>query len=96
MKLSILEETYKRLVFCHKNDVISIENKNIRGRHLYRDSLHLLELGKIILANNYIAYLNKMFLGRTQHPELYIWIMPFLIMRGATWVTKTSHVTLQH
>ena len=66
VKLSILEEIYKKFdVFCHNNGVI-------RGRHLHRDGLHLLESGKKILANNYITYLNKIFFGRTQHPEVYI------------------------
>ena len=58
MKLSILEETYKKFeVFCRNNSVILIDNRNIRGHHLYRDGLNLLESGKRILANNYITYL---------------------------------------
>ena len=43
VKLSILEETHKKFeVFCCNNGVILIDSRNIRGRHLYRDGLHLL------------------------------------------------------
>ena len=52
LKLSILEEIYKKFdVFCRNDGVI-------RGRHLHRDGLHLLESGKKVLANNYITYLD--------------------------------------
>ena len=34
-------------------------NRNIRGKHLYKDGLHLMEEGKIILARNLIFCLNK-------------------------------------
>ena len=62
VKLSILEEAYKKFeVFCRNNSVILIDNRNIRGPHLYRDDLHLLESGKRILSNNCITYLNKIF-----------------------------------
>ena len=47
VKLLILEQTYKKLeVFCRNNGVILIDNRNIRGRHLYRDGLNPLESGK--------------------------------------------------
>ena len=60
VKLWILEESYKKFeVFCRNNGVILIDNRSIRGRHLYRDGLHHLESGKRILANNSIAYFNK-------------------------------------
>ena len=73
VKLSILEEIYKKFEeFSRNNGVNLIDNRNIKGRHLYRDGLHLLESGKRILANNSITYLNKKFSGQTQHPEVYI------------------------
>ena len=66
VKLSILEETYKRFEVLYRNNgVILICNRSIKGLHLYMDALHL-------LANNYVAYLNNFYLGRTHHREVYI------------------------
>ena len=49
VKLLIIEETYQKFeVFCRNNGVILIDNRNFKGRHLYRDGLHLLESGKNI------------------------------------------------
>ena len=36
-----------------------VDNRNIRGKHFYKDGLHLMEEGKIILARNLIFCLNK-------------------------------------
>ena len=58
VKLSILEETNKKFEYFN-NGVISNDNRNIRGHHLYKNALHLLESGKIIFANNYITHLNN-------------------------------------
>ena len=38
---------------------LTVDNRNIRGKHLYKDGLHLMEEGKIILARNLIFCLNK-------------------------------------
>ena len=44
---------------CQKYGWFYVDNRNIRGKHLYKDGLHLTEEGKIILARNLIFCLNK-------------------------------------
>ena len=44
--------------FCFENRFYVIDNSKIKRDHLFRDGLHLLESGKVILANNFIYYLN--------------------------------------
>ena len=44
--------------FCFQNKFYFIDNSEIKRDHLFRDGLHLLESGKVILANNVIYYLN--------------------------------------
>lgn len=39
--------------FCQKCGWFCVDNKNIRRKHLYKDDLHLMEEGKIILARNF-------------------------------------------
>ena len=34
--------------FCQKYGWFYVDNRNIRGKHLYKDGLHLMEEGKII------------------------------------------------
>ena len=45
--------------FCFENRFHFIDNSKIKRDHLFRDGLHLLESGKVILANNFIYYLNS-------------------------------------
>ena len=45
--------------FCFENRFYVIDNSKIKRDHLFRDGLHLLESGKVILANNFIYYLNS-------------------------------------
>ena len=45
--------------FCQENGWFYVDNRNIRGKHLYKDGLHLMEERKIILARNLIFCLNK-------------------------------------
>ena len=40
-------------------------NNNIRGIHLFKDGIRLLESGKIILANNFVFYLSKFLYAHT-------------------------------
>ena len=47
--------------FYKENHYGFIDHSNINSSHLYSDGLHLLELGKIILANNVINSLNTFF-----------------------------------
>ena len=47
--------------FCKEDHYGFIDHSNINSSHLYSDGLHLLELGKIILANNVINSLNTFF-----------------------------------
>ena len=44
---------------CRDNSFVIIENNNIPTSSLFRDGLHLLEIGKRILANNFIDNLNN-------------------------------------
>ena len=48
--------------FCSTNGPYYIENRNIRADCLYKDGLHLLDKGKIVLVNNFITNLNQNFL----------------------------------
>ena len=43
---------------CQDNSFVFIDNNNIPTSSLFRDGLHLLEIGKRILANNFIDNLN--------------------------------------
>ena len=43
---------------CQKYGWFYVDNRNIRGKHLYKDGLHLTEEGKIILARNLVFCLN--------------------------------------
>ena len=43
---------------CQKYGWFYVDNRNIRGKHLYEDGLHLTEEGKIILARNLVFCLN--------------------------------------
>ena len=45
--------------FCQKYGWFYVDNRNIRGKYLYKDGLHLMVEGKIILARNLIFCLNK-------------------------------------
>ena len=46
---------------CNKLGISYLDIKNIRRRHLWKDGLHLVESGKVILENNFLSYLNKYF-----------------------------------
>ena len=54
--------------FCNTNGLYYIDNRNIRADCLYKDGLHLIDKGKIVLANNFIINLNQKFLTHTHHP----------------------------
>ena len=45
--------------FRQKYGWFYVDNRNIRGKHLYKDGLLLMGKGKIILARNLILCLNK-------------------------------------
>ena len=44
------------------------DNRNIKADCLYKDGLHLIDKGKIVLANNFIINLNQNFLTHIHHP----------------------------
>ena len=44
-----------------ENDFIFIENNNIDAFHLSKDGIHLQEPGEVILAQNFIGYVNNFF-----------------------------------
>ena len=65
--LPVLERTPEMIVhFCYRLGVCYVDNRNIRRKDLSKDGLHLVESGKVILANNFLSYLSKCFLIRIQ------------------------------
>ena len=63
VSLEVLEKIHEKLhAFCSSYGLTYIDNRNIRGVHLYQDNPHLLQSGKKILFNNFISYLNSNFL----------------------------------
>ena len=69
--LTVLERAHEMIVnLCYKLDVCYVDNRNIR-KHLWKDGLHLVASGKVILANNFLSYLSKCFLIRIHHPGLF-------------------------
>ena len=60
INIGILEKIHVVIQnLCQENGWFYVDNRNIRGKHLYKDGLHLMEEGKIILARNLIFCLNK-------------------------------------
>ena len=60
INIGILEKIHVVIQnFCQENCWFYVDNRNIRGKHLYKDGLHLMEEGKIILARNLLFCLNK-------------------------------------
>ena len=56
---------------CPENAGFYIDKRKIRGFCLYKDGLHLLEVGKKTLANDFIINLNNFFLDKhTHHPAI--------------------------
>ena len=52
---------------CRDNSFVFIDNNNTSTLSLFRDGLHLLEIGKCILANNFIENLNNFLRIRKLH-----------------------------
>ena len=60
INIGILEKNHVMIPnFWQKYGWFYVDNRNIRGKHLYQDGLHLMEESKIILARNLIFCLNK-------------------------------------
>ena len=72
VSLPILERVHSLISnYCREIACFYIDNKNIGEFCLYKDGLHLLEVGKKILANNFIVNLNNFFLDtHTHHPPI--------------------------
>ena len=52
--LPVLERTHEMIVHLYyKLGVCYVDNRNIRREYLWKDGLHLVESGKVILANNF-------------------------------------------
>ena len=68
--VSLLERIHVLIFdFCRKNCFIYINNRNVRSDSFYKDGLHLIDKGKAFLADNFIVYLNNIFLEtHTHHP----------------------------
>ena len=72
--LPVLEKTHEMIVhLCNKLGICYVDNRNIRRKHLWKDGLNLVEVGKVVLTNNFLSYsyLNKCFLIRIHHPGLF-------------------------
>ena len=52
---------------CRDNSFVFIDSNNIPTSSLFRDGLHLLEIGKRILTNNFIDNLNNLLRVRKTH-----------------------------
>ena len=64
------ERTYEMIVhICHKLGVCYVNNRNIRRKHWWKDGLHLVESGKVILANNFLSYLRTCFCQSQNLPQ---------------------------
>ena len=60
INIGILEKIHDMIQnFCQEYGWFYVDNRNIRGKHLYKDRLHLMEEGKMILGRNLIFCLNK-------------------------------------
>ena len=69
VSLDILIQVHNKISnFCNTNGLYYVDNRNIRADCLYKDGLHLIDKGKIVLANNFIINLNQNFLTDTHHP----------------------------
>ena len=52
--LPVFARTHEMIVHpCYKLGVCYVDNRNITRKHLLKDGLHLIESGKVILANNF-------------------------------------------
>ena len=68
VSLDILIQVHNMISnFCSTNGLYYIDNRNIRADCLYKDGLHLLDKGKIVLAYNLIINLNQKFLTTHIH-----------------------------
>ena len=66
-----LEDVHLKLAnVCKEMQVYFIDNRNITGFYLFRDGLHLLESGKMLLANNFVSNFNN-FLSVKHRPNLF-------------------------
>ena len=55
-----LEDVHLKLAnVCKEMQVYFVDNRNITGFYLFRDGLHLLESGKMLLANNFVSNFNN-------------------------------------
>ena len=55
LQYAVIKKVNEKIVdMCKKNGLVFIDNGNISNMDLYQDSLHLLERGKCLLANNFI------------------------------------------
>ena len=57
----VLKVNYYLQKFCFENKFYFIDNSKIKRDHLFRDGLHFLESGKVILANNFLHYSNSIY-----------------------------------
>ena len=73
---SLLEEVNEKISFMRKNNnFIFSDNSNISNIHLFDGGLHLVELGRCILANNVIDRINNFLLTHRHQPNIHIHTM---------------------
>ena len=69
VSLDILIQVHNMISnFCNTNGLYYIDNRNIRADCLHKDGLHLIDKGKIVLANNFIINLNQIFFNNAHTP----------------------------
>ena len=64
----VIDQVNKSLKeICLTNDLVFIDNSNIFSTNLYKDGIHLLESGKVVLARNFISCLNNFLKLKVRH-----------------------------
>ena len=70
--LPVPESTHEMTEHVSSNlGICYVDNRNIKRKHLWKDGLHLIRSGKIILAYNFLSCLSKHFLIRIQHLRVF-------------------------
>ena len=68
----LIHFTESQKYLCRGNGFCFVNNDNISQGNLYKDRLHLLEAGKLILANNFVNGINNYFLIKAQTEQSFL------------------------
>ena len=73
ISLPVLERPHEMIVhLCNKLGVCYVDNRNVKRKHLRKDGLHLVESGKVILANNFYLTCVNVFNSHTPSGVIYL------------------------